>query len=116
MMQQQNDETMPIDLAGEYVLGTLQGSERDEFKQRLAVDQVLQEEVNTWENRLAPLLETVEPVPPPANNWSRIQERISPPSQEERVGLWNSLIFWRSLGMVTAGLVLALSLSLIGLR
>ncbi|MES9976852.1 MAG: hypothetical protein ABW094_21570, partial [Candidatus Thiodiazotropha sp.] len=52
-------------LAGEYVLGTLQGQERIEFEQRLQTDMQLQGEVDAWQRRLEPMLDSIEPVTPP---------------------------------------------------
>ncbi len=110
------DHTSELDaLAGEYVLGTLQGDARDQFDQRLADDYALQQEVAAWERRFAPMLETVAPVSPPAGVWRRIEQRIAPEVHQQRVGFWNSLNFWRSMSMGAASLVLVLSLSLFGL-
>jgi anti-sigma-K factor RskA len=61
------------------------------------------------------MLETVEPVSPPADFWSRIEKRIDPQVAQQRPGIWESLNFWRSMSMVAASLVLVLSLSLFGL-
>ncbi|MEN8178963.1 MAG: anti-sigma factor [Pseudomonadota bacterium] len=103
------------ELAGEYVLGTLQDHERDQFERHLASDYTLQQEVSAWEQRLGPMLETVEPVNPPLGIWKEIEKRIEPRASQEQSGIWNSLNFWRGLSLVTASLVLGLSLSLFGL-
>lgn len=115
-MKQQDPASDTVDLAGEYVLGTLQGRQRDQFEQRMMGDFGLQQEVADWEQRLAPLLDTLEPVTPPDAVWKKIAQRIDPQPAQERSGIWDSLNFWRALGMVTASLVLVLSLSLFGLR
>ncbi len=115
-MKQQDPASEAVDLAGEYVLGTLQGRERDQFEQRVMGDFGLQQEVAAWEQRLVPLLDTLEPVIPPAAIWRNIEQRIDPQPPQERTGIWDSLNFWRNLGMATASLVLVLSLSLFGLR
>ena len=115
MMQQ--DEQYELNAqVGEYVLGTLQGEERVRFEQRLAGDYALQAEVTAWEQRLAPMLDCMEPVSPPAAVWQKIQHRIDSPRAVQKNTLWESLIFWRGLTLVTASLVLGLSLSLLTLR
>jgi anti-sigma-K factor RskA len=70
-----------------------------------------------WERRMAPLMEIVEPVTPPVDIWHKIEQRIDPqiPPASSR-GLWNSLNFWRGLGMATTLLVVVLGLSLVGLQ
>lgn len=101
------------ELAGEYVLGSLQGDARDRFERRLIDDLDLQREVAAWERRLAPMLESVEPVTPPPQVWRAIEERIETAGRRQATGIWNSLGFWRGLSLASAGLVLALSLTLV---
>jgi|GEM_PF-1224661 len=104
------------ELAGEYVLGSLTGDARERLEQQLADDYALQAEVDAWEQRLAPLLEAVDPVDPPSDLWSRIQQRIDPPEPATKGGLWESLNFWRGMALVTLSLVLGVTLSLLTLR
>lgn len=101
-------------LAAEYVLGTMQGDERVRFEQRLVSDMGLQAKVISWEERLNPMLDIVDPVEPPAEIWQGIQQRIEP--QEEKISIWNSLGFWRNLGIVAASLVLGLGLTMFGMQ
>lgn len=63
-------------LAGEYVLGTLAGAEREHFKARLRHDAGLQDLVAAWERRLGALAERVAPAPPPKNSFAAIERRI----------------------------------------
>ena len=63
-------------LAGEYVLGTLQGQERIDFERRLQTDIQLQDEVDAWHRRLSPMLDSIEPVTPPEAVWDQISKRI----------------------------------------
>ncbi|MES9860808.1 MAG: anti-sigma factor [Candidatus Thiodiazotropha sp. LLP2] len=99
-------------LAGEYVLGTLEGQEREEFERKLHDDIRLQEEVDAWEQRFAPMLEGIDPVTPPDSVWEGVESRLTAVqgSQEESTAttIWDSLSFWRNLGMMAATLVLAL--------
>lgn len=105
-------------LAGEYVLGTLQGQERIEFEQRLQTDIALRGEVDAWYRRLDPMLDCIEPVTAPPGVWDRILDRVDPVDDKSQTaaGLWNSLNFWRNLGMVTATLVLVMGLNLLTAR
>ena len=64
------DDLDPI--AGEYVLGTLDAEERRAFQRRLLTDPAAVEAVAAWQDRLAPLLLTVEAVEPPASVWARV--------------------------------------------
>ncbi|MBM3487064.1 MAG: hypothetical protein FJX67_10600 [Alphaproteobacteria bacterium] len=51
-------------LAGEYVLGTLEGDERRSFETRLTTDRAARRAVDVWERRLTALVGPVEPVEP----------------------------------------------------
>lgn len=59
-------------LAGEYVLGTLSPELRQQFGAMMASDAGLRALVDEWEDRLAPLALTVEPMAPPTDLWDRI--------------------------------------------
>ena len=100
--------------AAEYVLGTMTADERAQFEQRLASDYGLQAEVTSWEERLSPILDLVDPVEPPSEVWQQIQQRIEP--TEEKGRFWNSIGFWRNLGMVATSLVLVLGLTIFGIK
>lgn len=101
--------------AGEYVLGLLGGEERARFERRLATDGRLRAEVAGWEQRLAPLALSAEPVEPPPHVWARIEEslRAAPPRAwvppvrssraDRRLGLWRA---W-ALGATAVAAVLA---------
>lgn len=73
--------TMPHDKdnnaeAGEYVLGTLDADERAEFARRRLADPDLNEAVEAWENRLAPLLDDISETPPPPGLYAVIEARL----------------------------------------
>lgn len=63
-------------LAGEYVLGLLEGEERARFERRLAADATLRREVVEWERRLAPIAESIDEVAPPPDVWPRIERSL----------------------------------------
>jgi anti-sigma-K factor RskA len=101
-------------LAAEYVLGTLRFAARRRFQAWMRDDAALRITVTDWEERLTPMAASVPDVAPPARVWSAIEKRIagSPrvtaPAAPPAVGWWDSLNFWRNLGLVTTGCALAL--------
>jgi anti-sigma-K factor RskA len=107
-------------LAGEYVLGVLEESERTVFERQLARDAGLQELVARWQQRFAELDGTASAVPPSAELWSRIERSVSAPQRRAAVTaspswterLWTSLGFWRAAGFAGAAASLALVLAL----
>jgi len=66
----------PIDLAGEYALGVLTGDELARGRALARTDPAFCAEVARWSGRLAPLLDEIAPVAPPAAAWSAIERRI----------------------------------------
>ena len=100
-------------LASEYVLGTLKGAARRRFEDYLQRDAALRSEVAHWESHLTPLTERLAPVTPHARVWKKIEARIgASPARKVVVapasGLWESLGFWRNLGLGASGLAAAL--------
>src|SRR5262245_14871369 len=102
-------------LPAEYVLGVLDASERREFAARIAQDSDLARDVALWENRLGGLARDVKPVAPPSTSWSRIELAIAQPPAEgrtrpatpQRAGLWQSVAFWRGLGISSSAIAAA---------
>lgn len=66
-------------LAAEYALGTLRGSARLKFEQRIRNEPALAALVGRWQTLLAPLDDALTPVPPPERVWKKI--RLSLPVQ-----------------------------------
>jgi anti-sigma-K factor RskA len=101
-------------LAGEFVLGVLNASQRREAEARVEIDRGFAQRVAEWERRLAPWLDDIEPVEPPAQVWARICLRLGwNDSEPTAVGLWQSLGFWRAataLGTVVAVAAIAWTL------
>jgi anti-sigma-K factor RskA len=92
-------------IAGEYVLGVLDASERSAVAQRIEREPDFAREVAYWEERLGGLAAEVKPVTPPAATWSRIEAAIAAPSAAPmRGGVWQSLVFWRSFAIGSAAL------------
>jgi anti-sigma-K factor RskA len=85
--------------ASEYALGTLAGAERARFEAALAEHVWLQQRVEEWSLRLAPLAEAVAPVAPSPAVWTAIERRIAQDRAVERgaaaPSLWDRIAFWR---------------------
>lgn len=105
-------------LAAEYVLGTLAGAARRRFAALLPRNARLRAAVSAWEAHLAPLIEAVTPVEPPARVWEQIAARvgISQAAQavraEPRRSFWDSLNFWRPFALASSAVAFGLFLYL----
>jgi anti-sigma-K factor RskA len=87
-------------LAGEYVLGLLEGEELARAEALRLADPAFVAAVQAWELRLLPLTEEVPEVAPPQRLWKQIAARTNPPvySGRRRFGF--------SLALATAFVVL----------
>jgi anti-sigma-K factor RskA len=95
-------------VAGEYVLGVLDASERSAVAQRIEDEPHFAREVAFWEERLGGLADEVRPVTPPEAAWSRIEAAIAAPTASPALGgLWQNLFFWRMIGMGSSALATA---------
>ena len=63
-------------LAAEYVLGTLRGAARRRFEAWRRSSEWVSERCEQWEQHLAPIAQSLRPIPPPADALSRIQRRL----------------------------------------
>ena len=91
-------------LAGEYVLGVLDSEQRRDAERRIASDPSFAADVATWETHFMVLAEKIAPVPVPDYVWARIADALGfgPPLRavvSERSKFWNSIGFWRWLGV-----------------
>lgn len=114
-----HDEDKPEDeapRAAEFVLGLVQGAERDVLEKRRRDDYVFAREVEFWEARLGPISASVAPQTVSPEIWEKIAQAVghkpvplsaSSAGKKEREGLWNSLAFWRSLGIAGPALAAA---------
>ena len=101
-------------LAAEYVLGTLRGAARVRFRRLLDRDANLGRAVEAWQARLIPIAAAVAPKQPPRRVWEKIAARTAAPAgRAAEGGLWNSLAFWRNLGLVASGATAALLASVV---
>lgn len=83
-------------LAAEHALGVLNARERAEAETRMARDPAFAADVEAWRARLAPMLDSIEPVPAPAGLWPRI-ERLLPANDNGQI--MSRLRFWRNTAM-----------------
>ena len=103
-------------LAAEYVLGTLHGAARARLMRLLRDDVELVERVAFWERHLTTMASTLSTNAPSVRVWEAIDGRIRtrvPVGAQEHIGAMRRFLRWfdlRSMGMVTAGLLLGVTL------
>ena len=97
-------------LAAEYVLGTLHGRARARMQQLLRDDLLLQARVAFWEHKLMPMAAPLWAAAPSAKVWRAIAARVAP--REMRRPWWARWFDARTLGALSAGLMLGLTLTL----
>ncbi|WP_309660942.1 anti-sigma factor domain-containing protein [Sphingomonas sp.] len=100
------------ELAAEYALGVLDGEALARARSLAAADPSFRAEVARWSARLAPLLDDVAPVAPPARAWPGIDAAIGRPQQASNVvTLHRRVTLWR--GIAAGATALAASLAVI---
>lgn len=110
-------------LAGEYVLGLVEGADREQLEQRIAREPALAASVESWRSHLAAIDATARPIPPSPGLWARIEAEIAailPAAERGRAKAvkaggtlsdwWNSLFVWR--GAALAGALAAILLAI----
>jgi anti-sigma-K factor RskA len=110
-------------LAAEYVLGTLDASERATVAARRQREQALDAAILACEKRLSPLLDLVPPVEPPAGVWAAIQaqldqQKIASPlvsTGSNVIDLQRRLAVWRRAAVAASALAASLLIT-IGVR
>lgn len=94
-------------LAGEYVLGVLDAGQRAEVERRIAGDPGFARLVTQWENRLAPLLESLGTEAVPAHLWPRIRTSLGwPAATAPSPRVWQRIGFWQGMTALAAALAL----------
>lgn len=93
-------------LAGEYVLGVLNSTQRRQVESRITADAGFARLVDEWERRLAPLLAALPAAEVAAHVWPRIRTQLGWPSVERREVLQN-LTFWRAATALAAAAAIA---------
>jgi anti-sigma-K factor RskA len=107
-------------LAAEYVLGTLDSSERAAVAARRQREPVLDATISAWEKRLSPLNDLVPPVAPAASVWTVIEAHLdqtqpsangqapSSPAAPSVVDLQRRLNGWRRAAVAASALAASL--------
>jgi anti-sigma-K factor RskA len=98
-------------LAAEYVLGSLDPSERVAVDVRRRSDRALADAIGAWERRLGPLSWRAPEVQPPAHLWHSILERIGTPKTAEVVFLRRIARRWRGIAAAATAIAACLSLA-----
>ncbi|MGU3496408.1 anti-sigma factor domain-containing protein [Xanthobacteraceae bacterium A53D] len=107
-------------LAGEYVLGLLDGAERHRCEEHVARDPAFAALVEEWRLRFGELDTTAQAEPPSGDLWLRIADSIAQDRPVEtvvpfvaprqgRVRMWDSLPLWRGVGMAAMAATLVLA-------
>jgi anti-sigma-K factor RskA len=98
-------------LAGEYVLGTLQGAARRRFEGLMQERPYIRYAVELWERRLHPLTENLAPVEPDAAVWKNIRQRLFGQTAMNKTAFWNRAGVWQfATGVLSALLAVAVLL------
>ena len=79
-MTSEEDRDEKEAFAAEYVLGSLESSERAQVEALMTVDHSFREVVRKWERRLGELNVLVAPVEPPPGTWERVKAAINNPT------------------------------------
>jgi anti-sigma-K factor RskA len=110
-------------LAGEYVLGLVEGADRTALEHRIEREPALAASVESWRGHLHAIDTTAPQIPPSPGLWPRIEAEIAailPAAERGRLKAlkagntladwWNSLFVWR--GAALAGALAALLLAI----
>jgi anti-sigma-K factor RskA len=120
-------------LAGEYVLGLLEGADLAAFERRLEADADLAAAVERWRQHFAAIDATAPAIAPPSDLWRRIEAELAAigpmaarpaaapaaaqpraPSPSRLSDWWNSLFVWRGAALAGALATLLLAAGLVG--
>ncbi len=93
-------------LAAEHALRLLDGPTRSKAEARARDDKDFAAEVERWQERLAPLFESVAPVAPPSSAWASLASQLGGEAANDNVAaLEHRLRIWR--GMTAGAVALA---------
>lgn len=109
-------------LAGEFVLGLIEGAELAAATRRFETDREFAASVEAWRRHFAALDATATPIAPSPQLWSRIEAglaapapaALASPSGSRLADWWNSLLVWRGAAFAGALATLLLAVGLVG--
>jgi anti-sigma-K factor RskA len=99
-------------LAAEYVLGLLEGPERNAAEARAAADPSFADQIETWSVQLTPMLAS-DSVEPPASVWQGIAARLAANDDGAAPALAGSVRRWRLAAIGASSIAAALALVLV---
>ncbi|HEY0312091.1 MAG TPA: anti-sigma factor [Allosphingosinicella sp.] len=109
-------------LAAELAMGLLDGDERAEAERLAGRDHDFRADVARWTAHLAPMLDEVDAVDPPASAWPAIESRIAPtasndaqsnPAPSNIVQLRRKMNLWRGYSVAATAIAASLALVLV---
>lgn len=111
------DERMAA--AGEYVLGTLNSTDRVQFEAAMEQDRALLALVYDWQDRLLALSREAAPVAPGSQLWARIETALGTrgePKGQSVPRWWQRLSYWQVLSGAAVAASIALTVLLVQQR
>jgi anti-sigma-K factor RskA len=114
MTDKRSHSAGPPDVAAEYALGVLTGDELRDARTLEQTDANFRGEVARWAARLAPMMDEVDEVPPPALVWSAIERETGPTAVNDNlVGLNRQVARWRGIAAAMTAIAASLSIALL---
>ena len=92
----QQTASTPDQDAAEYALGVTTAARRQETERRMASDPAFAGMVTAWDERLAPLIDSIAAKAPPRVVWMRIAAQLGLAPKAARAGVWSDLNVWRT--------------------
>ena len=82
--------------AAEYALGVTDAGQRREAERRIAADPAFAGLVSDWDERLAPLIDSIAEKTPPRVVWMRIAAQLGLAPKAATSGVWGNVNVWRT--------------------
>ena len=103
------------ELAAEFALGVLEGEDLARARALIAADIQFAEEVAHWWGRLAPLLDDVEPVAPPAHVFAAIEQQLGNRQRPAHNVLYlrRRMDVWRGIAVGVSAIAASLAMVLV---
>lgn len=100
-------------LAAEFALGLLEGEEHLAARARMLTDPVFARHVADWQEDMAAMADTVEPVPPFTETKHAVEARLF--GKPQKRSLWNFAGLWRAVSMASIAVAAFLAFTLVNL-